>query len=141
MAVTRGDDLSPLFLGKNMHIKYLLDYRKQDSFNGLGLWWEPGQTRNVSPEVAEKLLSHPDTWAEPEDAAVSPEIAEEVTLKQDEKPVEEPLPVIDFHGMNKEALIEFAETKYNVKLSKRLGEGTIRHKVIALFGQHEMEQG
>lgn len=124
-----------------MHIKYLPNYRKQDSITGIGLWWEPGQVRNVSPEAAEKLLAYSDTWESVEGAAVEPADAEEVGLKQDEKPVEEPLPVIDFHGMNKEALIEFAETKYNVKISKRLGEGTIRHKVIALFGEHEMEQG
>ena len=41
--------------------------------------------------------------------------------------------------MDKKALINFAETKYNEKLDKRLAEDTIRHRVIALFGQHELD--
>ena len=57
------------------------------------------------------------------------------------KPTEEPLPVIDFHAMDKDALIEFASTKYNEKLDKRQSAETLRHKVIALFGQHEMDNG
>jgi len=118
-----------------MLIKYLLNYPKTDSITGVGLLWEPGQTRNVSPEVAEKLAVYTDTWAKtPDEEAVS---TESVGLKPEEKPVEEPLPVIDFHGMNKQALLEFAETNYNERLDKRQSEETIRHKVIALFGKHE----
>lgn len=129
----------PSFWDKNMQIKYLPAYRKQDSINGVGLWWEPGQVRNVSPEVAEKLCGYSDTWevVNQADALVNDE---PIMLTKDEKPVEEPLPVIDFHGMNKKALIEFAETKYNEKLDKRQNEETIRHKVIALFSKNEMEQ-
>ncbi|HEU4854403.1 MAG TPA: hypothetical protein VFS89_03845 [Nitrosospira sp.] len=122
-----------------MLIKYLPTYRKLDSINGVGLWWEPGQVRNVSPEMAEKLLPYTDTWAKTDENA--PVLASEaIPLKQAEKPVEEPLPVIDFHGMNKKALIEFAETKYNERLDKRQNEESIRHKVIALFSKNEMEQ-
>lgn len=120
-----------------MLIKYLPDYRKLDSIHGVGLWWEPGQVRNVSPEMAERLCAHSDTWAKAEEAPVGAENAQEIPLKQDEKPVEEPIPVIDFHAMDKNALIEFAETKYNERISKRLGENTIRHKVIALFTKNE----
>lgn len=121
-----------------MQVKYLLNYRKLDSIAGVGLWWEPGQVRNVSPEMAERLLGYSDTWAKVDSAAVEPVDVEEIALKQDENPVEEPLPVVDFHAMNKKALIEFAETKYNEKIDKRLAEESIRHKVIALFGKHEM---
>jgi len=65
----------------------------------------------------------------------------EIGLTTDTEPTEEPLPVIDFHAMDKDALIEFASTKYNEKLDKRNSEETLRHKVIALFGQHEMDNG
>ena len=121
-----------------MLIKYKLDYRKQDSIHGIGLWWEPGQVRNVSPEAAEKLLVYTDTWERAEEAAVEPVDAEEMALKQDEKPVEEPLPVVDFHAMNKKSLIDFAQTKYNEKIDKRLSEEVVRHKVISLFTKNEM---
>ena len=61
-----------------------------------------------------------------------------MALKQDEKPVEEPLPVVDFHAMNKKSLIDFAQTKYNEKIDKRLSEEVVRHKVISLFTKNEM---
>jgi hypothetical protein len=124
-----------------MQIKYLLDYRKQDSITGVGLWWEPGQVRNVSPEMAERLLGYSDTWGKAEEVAAEPANAEEIALKQEEKPVEEPLPVVDFHAMDKKALLNWAETKYNEKIDKRLAEETIRHKVISMFGKYAMEQG
>lgn len=121
-----------------MLIKYKLDYRKQDSIHGIGLWWEPGQARNVSSEAAEKLLVYTDTWERAEESAVEPVDAEEMALKQDEKPVEEPLPVVDFHAMNKKSLVDFAQTKYNEKIDKRLSEEVVRHKVISLFTKNEM---
>jgi len=40
--------------------------------------------------------------------------------------------------MDKKALVEFAEHKYNERLDKRLTEDTIRHKVISLFTKNEM---
>jgi hypothetical protein len=122
-----------------MLIKYLPGYRKQDSIHGVGLWWEPGQVRNVSPEVAEKLCAYTDTWEKAEESAVGAVDAPEIGLNEAGKPVEEPVPVIDFHAMNKDALIKFAETKYNEKISKRLSENTIRHKVIDLFSKNEMD--
>lgn len=121
-----------------MLIKYLPNYVKQDSIVGIGLRWEPGQVRNVSPEIAEKLLPYSDTWAKVEETIAEQGSEEEIPLKQEANPVEEPLPVVDFHAMDKDALIEFAETKYNQKIDKRLTEVNIRHKVIALFTNNEM---
>lgn len=124
-----------------MFVKYKLDYRKQDSIGGIGLVWQPGQVRNVSQEAAAKLLAYSDTWEQAEYSTVEAENAPEVGLTQEEKPAEEPLPVIDFLAMDKKALVEFAQTKYNEKLDKRQTEETIRHRVIALFSQHEMDEG
>jgi hypothetical protein len=118
-------------------VKYIGASVKTDSISGIGLRWEPGQLRNVTPEVAERLLAYTDTWIR-EQAGKTPDV-EPVGLAEAEKPVEEPLPVIDFHGMDKNALVEFAEDKYNERLDKRLSEETIRHKVISLFTQHEMD--
>lgn len=117
-------------------VKYIAAGVKTDSIRGVGLTWEPDQVRTVSAEVAERLLVHPDTWVKV-DAA--PADADEIGLTQEEKPVEEPLPVIDFHVMDKKALLEFAETKYNERLDKRQNEESVRHKVIALFSKHQAE--
>ena len=117
-------------------VKYIATGIKIDSINGVGLRWESGQVRNVSAEVAERLLVYSDTWMRVYDEAMDNVVP--IGLAQAEKPVEEPLPVIDFHSMSKKALLEFAEHKYNERLDRRQNEGTIRHKVIALFSKNEM---
>lgn len=102
--------------------------------------WEPGQIRNVTPELAERLLRFTDTWEKVESVVgVLKQPEEEIGLSQAEKPVEEPLPVIDFHAMDKASLVQFAEREYNVRLDKRLSDESLRHKVIALFGQRQSE--
>ena len=116
-----------------MQIQYKLNYPKQDRHSKLT--WQPGDVKNVSPALAEKLLSYPDTWEKVEGEEA---VGEEIGLPEQVKPTEEPLPVIDFHGMNKQAMLEFAETKYNERIDKRLSEESIRHKVIALFTKNEM---
>jgi len=117
-------------------VKYIATGIKIDSINGVGLRWESGQVRNVSAEVAERLLVYSDTWMRVYDEAMDNVVP--IGLAQAEKPVEEPLPVIDFHSMSKKALLEFAERKYNERLDRRQNEGTIRHKVITLFSKNEM---
>ena len=117
-------------------VKYIAAGIKIDSINGVGLRWEPGQMRNVSAEVAERLLVYSDTWVHIHDKELDNVVP--IGLAQAEKPVEEPLPVIDFHSMSKKTLLEFAERKYNERLDGRQNEGTIRHKVIALFSKNEM---
>jgi hypothetical protein len=119
-------------------VKYIGANFKTDSISGIGLHWEPGQVRNVTAEVAERLLAYTDTWVREQTKKAAD--VEPIGLAKAEKPVEEPLPVIDFHGMDKNALVEFAEHKYNERLDKRLSEETIRHKVISLFTQHEMDR-
>jgi hypothetical protein len=117
-------------------VKYIATGIKIDSINGVGLRWEPDQVRNVSAEVAERLLVYSDTWMPVYDETLDNVVP--IGLAQAEKPVEEPLPVIDFHSMSKKALLEFAERKYNERLDRRQNEGTIRHKVITLFSKNEM---
>ena len=119
-------------------VKYIANGVKIDSIVGVGLHWEPGQVRNVTAEVAQRLTTFSDTWAAVEGESLN---TEPVGLTEAAKPKEEPLPVIDFHAMDKAALVEFAEKKYNEKLDKRQSEESLRHKVIALFGQHEMDNG
>lgn len=147
-------------------IKYIAKGTRLDSVRGVGLMWEPGQVRNVTDDVAERLLPFADMWerveskkpiqAEPSQEELTPKDPDpakeegekepaqdeqegEIGLSQEEKPTEEPLPVIDFHGMDKAALLNFVETKYNERLDKRQSEETIRQKAIAIFSRHEMD--
>jgi hypothetical protein len=120
-----------------MQVQYIGKCNKHDSIRGVGLHWEPGQVRSVTAEVAERLLHYTDTWIKAD--AEGPKDEQPIGLMQEEKPVEEPLPVIDFHAMDKSALVQFAEREYNVRLDKRLSDESLRHKVIALFGKHQAE--
>lgn len=118
-------------------VKYIASNIKTDSVSGVGLRWEPGQVRNVTAEVAQRLLVYTDTWAEAEDTEA--ENAEVVSLAPAEKPVEEPLPVIDFRAMDKKTMVEFAERTYNERIDKRLSEESVRDRVTALFSKHQAE--
>jgi hypothetical protein len=119
-----------------MQIQYIGKCKKQDSVRGVGLHWEPGQVRNVSLGVAERLLPFKDTWI-----PLGESSGEEIDLIPEEKAKEEPLPVIDFHAMDKAALVQFVEREYNERLDKRLSTESLRHKAIALFGSHQAELG
>ena len=127
-------------------VKYIGKTAKTDSISGMGLRWEPGQVRRVTAEVAERLLPFSDTWSEadkrdkPADNGNSGHPDDAVSLAPEETPVEEPLPVIDFHSMDKGALVEFAQRNYNQKLDKRQSKEALRQKVVALFSQHEIDK-
>jgi hypothetical protein len=124
-------------------VKYIGTCVKTDSINGVRLKWEPGQVRNVTAGVAERLLAYSDTWV-PEQAVEGGEANkpgdDPIGLVQEEKPVEEPLPVIDFHAMDKKAMVEYAERNYNERLDKRQSEDVIRHKLIDLFTSHHLAE-
>lgn len=117
-------------------VKYIAQGVKVDSIRGVGLRWEPEQVRSVTAEVAERLTVYSDTWIAVEEESLD---AEPVALTEEAKPAEEPLPVIDFHAMDKKALLEFAETKYGEKFDKRKNEADLRHRLIALVAQREMD--
>ena len=120
-----------------MQVQYIGTCHKHDSIRGVGLHWEPGQVRSVTTEVAERLVRYMDTWIKVDSEERKDE--QPIGLDKEEKPVEEPLPVIDFHAMDKASLVQFAEREYNERLDKRLSETVLRHKVVALFGKHQAE--
>ncbi|MEP7371209.1 MAG: hypothetical protein ABI659_03175 [Nitrosospira sp.] len=122
-------------------VKFIGTCIKTDSINGVGLRWEPGQVRNVTAEIAERLLTFSDTWTQEEEQVSQGHKADEpIGLAQEEKPVEEPLPVVDFHAMDKQAMVEYAERNYNERLDKRQNEDVIRHKLIDLFAMHHLAE-
>jgi hypothetical protein len=120
-------------------VKYVGTGVKTDSINGVGFEWEPGQMRKVTAEVAERLLAFSDTWI-PEEAPENRNADEPIGLAQEEKPVEEPLPIVDFHAMDKKAMVEYAARNYNERLDKRQSEEAIRHRLIDLFSSHHLAE-
>ena len=134
-----------------MRVRYIPNYRKVDSIAGVGLIWEPGQEREVTPELAERLLVYKDTWevVEPslnnkdaEDKDKDEPIAEwgePIDLKP-QKVEEEPLEIINFHDMSKQEMLEFAETRWNEKFDKRLSEKNLRERIILRHNERQNEQ-
>ena len=123
-------------------VKYIGTCIKTDSIKGIGLKWKPGQIRTVTAEVAERLLPYSDTWVTEQLAKdeKAKEAEDPIGLAQEEKPAEEPLPVVDFHAMDKKAMIEYAERNYNERLDKRQSEDAIRHRLIDLFASHHLAE-
>lgn len=121
------------------NVKYIGTCDKTDSLPGIGLHWTPGQVRAVTGTVAATLLQHQDTWENAGGDDKSDETAS-IGLKDAGKPTETPLPVVDFHNMNKQDMIAFARDKMGVKIDKSLSEANVRHKVIDAFANHHLEQ-
>ncbi len=135
-----------------MKVKYIANHVKTDSFPGVGLVWEPGQEREVTSTVAEHLLKYPDTWVKAEDeinqhvneglGPVSVEAGknpEPVGFIEKDKIAEEPLPVVNFHAMDRAALEKYAFDNFKQKFSKKTDDATVRERVTKLHTQHEME--
>ena len=117
-------------------VQYLGTCSKQDSIRGIGLHWEPGQTRHVTAGVAERLLRFSDTWKSIEQETDG---NDPIDLIEDEKPCEEPLPVVDFHAMSKDEMVDYAAKQYGEKLDKRQTVDTLRIKLVGLFGKYELD--
>jgi hypothetical protein len=119
-----------------MRIKYIGTCNKQDSVRGVGLHWEPGDERNVTEEVGHRLLHYRDTWIKADSQTSE---GAQIGLTEDEKPTEEPLPVVDFHSMTKDEMVDYAEKNYGEKLDKRQTADTLREKLVGLFGKYELD--
>lgn len=132
-----------------MLVKYIGKGNKHDSIHGVGLHWKPGQSHDVTAEVAQRLIHFSDTWVM-DDSKVdthaththvnTPVEDEPIGLKHEDKPLEEPLPVVDVHSMSRDDMAEYAMKQYNEKLDKRETLETLRHKLVALISKHEHDK-
>lgn len=114
---------------------------------GSGLAFEQGQTRVVPEELAAKLLRHADVFATGDVASVKEEVSTgddtEESLKRADaakKNLEalenQRQDVVDrVSVMDKEALKEFAKTKYGQPIPKTMSVENMRAKVIGFIDQ------
>lgn len=129
-----------------IYIGFRPTYR--DPLYGTGAW-ERDQIKLVPLDVANRMKRHADVWQETkvtkkETAGLEPsETPEGVPVVTVNQPIEEQkqLDEIDglkaqIHGMNKEAVREFAEKHYATKLDGRLSVADLRTKAIALVEQY-----
>jgi len=138
-----------------MRVKYIGNHIKQDSIEGCNLVWEPGQVRDVTSTLAAHLLPFTDTWVsdEPDAKKEQPDpqwlqkteagVKEEPIdfLEKDKRP-DEPTPVVNFHAMNKEQMMKFADDNMTEKMDKRWKEDKMREQITHAWArQHAEQQG
>lgn len=122
-------------------VKFIAPTGKTDSVAGVGLPWTPGQVRNVTREVADRLLIYSDTWQEAEDKGVPDDTDANapVGLAETARPVEEPLIDADFHSMTKDQMEEYAMRYHGVKIDKRKTSAEIRQQMYDLQSKKNTE--
>jgi hypothetical protein len=126
-------------------VRYIGNNVKTDSIAGVGLQWAPGQVRDVTATVAAHLLSYTDTWvpeSEPEGTpaeALKEHAEEPIGFREEEKRAEEPLAVVDFHSMTKDAMQKYAKQHWNMTLDKKMSESHTRETIIKEHSKREME--
>lgn len=125
-----------------MKVKYIGDHNKTDSIEGVGLHWEPGQTREVTSTVAAHLLAYPDTWIKEDgESDHAGDREEPISFREKHKRVDEPMPIVNFHGMDKESLQRFAQDNLSEKMDRRWSESVLRERVIkAWTAKHAGEE-
>ena len=111
-----------------------------------GLTFKPGQIRSVPVELARKLLRHNDLFAEaklggegnaPDTDDTADLLAEAAERNaEDQAALEERQGIVDqVMTMDKEALAEFAFTRYQQTVNKRRSVENLREEVIGYVDQ------
>jgi hypothetical protein len=110
--------------------------RYREGAYGSGVEFEKNETKLVPPELAAKLLRHPDVYVPGEEQGA--EVAHIVEKKDDdEDKAQDQRDVIA--AMDKEALEAFAKTHFSVDLDKRKSVSSLRQHVINLVDQFGTE--
>lgn len=135
-----------------------------DRLYGSRLTFEPGQTRSLPSQLAERLLRHADVFERGTAAAPAPAGKSPSPLKNESPKTDKPLDdtratleqsakeqaareatlnqrqnLVDaVNAMDKDALKSFAQEKYGQPLTKTLSVENMRAKVVGLIDQFGM---
>ena len=125
-----------LYVGKNSK-----EY-KVDSI--VGLSWREGEIKDVTPQLAEKLLPYSDTWVEVKGDTREPtdkrlkankpvEVPKENLIDLPPRPqVDRSLPVINYGIMDKDAVVAHIRLHYNEDLNVNKPLQEIRQDALAV---------
>ncbi|SDG85916.1 RyR domain-containing protein [Pseudomonas flavescens] len=122
-----------------------------DHLYGTGLVFSKDQVRNLPGDLARKFLRHADQFQECQAVAVAPEpsstvpaddtdakLAAAQKAKEDEQKEQDQLNDLrqQIGVMTKDALFDYAFTRYQQKLDKRASVDSLRQQVIGLVDQY-----
>lgn len=126
-------------------VRYIGATPKTDSIKGVGLPWEPGQERDVTATVAEHLLPYTDTWvvagAGENFGDQSSKDGEPVGFLEEEPLTEEPIPVVDFHSMDRKAMQDYSMTHFGEKLDTKMSTENMRLRMYERQGERNLNGG
>lgn len=106
--------------------------RYREGAYGSGIEFVKDETKLVPPELAAKLLRHPDVYVQGEDQGA--EVANVAQKKDDDEDQSQDTRDA-IAAMDKDALESFAKTHFSVDLDKRKSVGNLRQHVTNLVDQ------
>lgn len=117
-----------------MKLKYVGLKDSETAFSDVtGIIWGQGSEHDVSDEIAEKMLKHPDVFAVAE-AATAEKAQEPVAVNVEQTPTmtREALALIDLENTSVEALRDYAK-KAGLKVHHNAGEAKVREALTAFI--------
>lgn len=129
---------------------------KSDNVANTGLTWVPGEIHLVSGPAAQRLLQHPDVWANANaevaadpgllSAGLAPSLLQQVATPaeasiraggepesdQAQQPVVQPFNMPNLHGMTKGDIVSFAKSQFGTELDESLKKDDLIASVTTL---------
>lgn len=107
-----------------------------DNLYGTGLEWVPGQAHNVAKATAKMLLSHADVYEECEADSNEVVLSQPANGEKDEGRMTA-LPNLE--GMDKDALVTFAQQHFGERMHKTMKEDTMRERILGMIQERGLE--
>jgi hypothetical protein len=106
-----------------------------DNLYDTGLEWVPGQVHNVAKATAKLMLKHADVY---EECAADPNevIINEPAKLQDEN---ERTALPHLEGMDKDALVTFAQQHFGERMPKTMKEETMRMRILGMIQERGLK--
>ena len=101
-----------------------------DGTYGTRIHWARGESKMVPADKARLMLKHPDVYTEGEADAPTPKLPAQKDPEDDVQDLRDSIAT-----MNKEALLTYAQTHFNMKLDKRQSVENLRTAATQLVDQ------
>lgn len=118
-------------MSETTSIKYIgVRAEYTDGTYGTRIHWLRGESRMVPADKAAKMLRHPDVYVAGDAGAPTPGVPGEPDKQDDVQDMRDAIA-----GMNKKAVLHYAQTKYNMALDKSQPVESLRTAAIQLVDQ------
>lgn len=102
-----------------------------DGVYGTRISWARGESKMVPSDKAKLMLRHPDVYTEGDADAPTPKLPAEKDPEDDVQDMRDSIA-----NMNKEAVLTYAQTHFNMKLDRKQSVSDLRTAAIQLVDQY-----